>query len=204
MALSTKNGIVISLCALASLGVTYLMLEAHERERHAELQALEARLLARIDTALQAAAASAELREPSQPSAALALVAPAQATPDAAPEPALRIATQHAVPAAPTHPLLGAWRCAFRSGEYAYPPMACQVRRTGAGYTLEKTQGSQRIKGAMTLEGDARFVFSGLFFCPHGACDAQVHGVFTRKSREQWVGTLQGMESGDVVVTMTR
>jgi len=82
--------------------------------------------------------------------------------------------------------------------------MACAIRRSGQGYVLEKTQGSQRIKGALALDGDERMSFSGLFFCPQGACDAEVRGVFTRKSRDHWVGTLTGMEGGDVVVTMKR
>jgi hypothetical protein len=82
--------------------------------------------------------------------------------------------------------------------------MACEIRRKDGSYTLEKTQGSQRIKGKLVLEGDSRFVFSGLFFCPQGACDAKVKGLFRRRAIDSWVGVLNGMDSGDVVVTMTR
>jgi hypothetical protein len=82
--------------------------------------------------------------------------------------------------------------------------MACEIRRKDGGYTLEKTQGSQRIKGKLALEGESRFAFSGLFFCPHGACDAQVKGTFMRKAADRWIGVLNGIDSGGVVVTMTR
>jgi hypothetical protein len=110
-------------------------------------------------------------------------------------------------PSAPAHPLLGRWRCAFRSGEYAYPPMACEIARKDGRYTLEKTQGSQRIKGSLALEGDARFTFKGLFFCPHGACDTEVQGLFMRKAADRWTGVLNAKDGADfegVVVTMTR
>jgi hypothetical protein len=109
-----------------------------------------------------------------------------------------------ALPAAePSHPLLGAWRCSFRQQEFAYPPMACHIRRKDGGYFLEKTQGSQRIKGTITLQGDDRFLFSGLYFCPFGSCDAQTSGSFERKSRDHWVGKLR--EGGfETVVTLRR
>jgi hypothetical protein len=81
--------------------------------------------------------------------------------------------------------------------------MACEIRRKDGGFFLEKTQGSQRIKGTVTPKGEDRFDFEGLYFCPFGACDEKVRGSFERQSRDHWVGKLD--DGGyDTVVTLRR
>lgn len=204
--LSTRDGIVISLSGLIALAVGYFMHEAGRREQRAELQAMEARLLAKLEAPAAPALPAAPVAPPPAPAPSAPPIAPEPEQAIAAPEQAVAApeVTPEAPPSAPAHPLLGSWRCAFRSGEYSYPPMACEIRRKDGEYTLEKTQGSQRIKGKLALEGEERFKFSGLFFCPQGACDAEVKGNFTRRSRDHWVGTLTGMASEVIVVTLRR
>jgi hypothetical protein len=198
---TTRHSIAVGIVGLGAVAVAYLMTENGGFEQKAEREAMEARSLAKADAVTPQPASTAPVAAPAvgpiadEPAADPEVPAPEQSSPASA------SARQ---PSASDHPLLGSWRCAFRSGEYSYPPMACEIRRKDGGYTLEKTQGSQRIKGKLALEGDARFAFSGLFFCPQGACDAQVQGTFMRKATDSWIGVLNGMDSGGVVVTMTR
>jgi hypothetical protein len=189
-AFTTRHSITIGIVGLGAVAVAYLLTEPGGLEQKADVVAPKPAVTAPVALPVVA------------PVTVEPVVEPEASAPDpSSPAPVPALARQ---PSAPTHPLLGSWRCAFRSGEYSYPPMACEIRRKDGGYTLEKTQGSQRIKGKLALEGDARFAFSGLFFCPQGACDAQVQGTFMRKAADRWIGVLNGMDSGGVVVTMTR
>lgn len=87
-------------------------------------------------------------------------------------------------PRRPSDPLLGDIRCKFDD----YPPMRCTISKKGASYWLEKTQGSQRIRGTLTKEGEG-LVFQGEFFCPMGACTSSARASL-RKTDTGWAGTI--------------
>jgi hypothetical protein len=77
-------------------------------------------------------------------------------------------AAAHADPPA----LVGSYWCQVESGDVVYAPQRCSVRRTPAGALFfEKTGGSQRFSGVVLSQPSGGFRFSGLFFCPYGACD---------------------------------
>jgi len=98
-------------------------------------------------------------------------------------------------------PWLGAWRCKFDD----YPPMRCTVSKKGSGLWLEKTQGSQRIRGRLAKEGD-ELTFSGEFFCPMGACTGAVRATL-QKTGGGWTGTLLHDQDGtpmQTVLVLTR
>lgn len=99
------------------------------------------------------------------------------------------------VAARPSDPLLGDWRCTFDD----YPPMACTIRKRGAGFWLEKTQGSQRIRGKLARSGDD-LTFDGEFFCPMGDCTGRARATL-RKTARGWARTLQHDQHGDPLQT---
>ena len=116
---------------------------------------------------------------------ALAAIAAEAESADAGAAPAAAASTAPPKPKTPGHPLLGAWKCTFRSGKYTYAPMRCRITRRGGGYYIEKLQGSQRIRGTLSDKGDT-LVFKGRYHCPHGDCDGPAHGTF-RKQGKTWV-----------------
>jgi len=101
----------------------------------------------------------------------------------------------------PSVSLEGTWHCQLDD----YPPMRCEVTRTGERLWLEKTQGSQRIKGFLTLDKD-QLRFEGTFFCPLGDCTGKVHGYLqsTSSSRDSWSGILHSTQIGETKIRLTR
>lgn len=97
--------------------------------------------------------------------------------------------------ARPSEPVLGEWRCKFDD----YPPMACTIHKKGAGFWLEKTQGSQRIRGPLARSGDD-LTFDGEFFCPEGDCTGRARATL-RKTARGWAGTLLHDQHGDPLQT---
>ncbi len=88
----------------------------------------------------------------------------------------------------------GPYKCEFTDGDVKYPVFRCVIKAvaTAGGktrLTLEKTAGSQRLRGAVTPT-DQGFEFSGEFFCPHGDCTEQVQATFTRTGRNRYAGEL--------------
>lgn len=121
---------------------------------------------------------------------------PAKAAPEApaeevAPAPSVEQVVKDVVKTArPQHPLLGAWRCRFDD----YPPMSCTISKQGKKLRLEKTQGSQRIRG--TLEESANgLTFQGEFFCPIGACTSSATAQL-RKTDKGFAGTILHDQDG--------
>ncbi len=90
--------------------------------------------------------------------------------------------------------LLGQYACSFTQGDYSYKPFKCQITQVGNALQLEKTSGSQRIKGSIvqTAEG---FDFSGVFFCPWGDCTSAAKGSFQRLGPGRYRGVIS-TESG--------
>jgi hypothetical protein len=85
--------------------------------------------------------------------------------------------------------LIGNYACTFTQGGYTYDPFRCIIKKTGDQLQLEKTSGSQRIKGEIYLT-EKGFNFEGLFFCPYGDCDAAVSGEFKKLSEGQYQGPI--------------
>lgn len=92
--------------------------------------------------------------------------------------------------AQPQHPLLGAWRCRFDD----YPPMACTISRHGKILRLDKTQGSQRIRGTLEESADG-LTFQGEFFCPIGACTSSATAKLKRVDKG-FAGTILHDQDG--------
>lgn len=123
-------------------------------------------------------------------------LAAAKAAPDAAvekavPSPHAEETVQNVVKLArPQHPLLGAWRCRFDD----YPPMGCTISRRGKSLRLDKTQGSQRIRGTLQESADG-LTFQGEFFCPTGACTSSATAQL-RKTDNGFAGTILHDQDG--------
>ena len=86
---------------------------------------------------------------------------------------ALLMLVSAAVPARAEAPSLpGSYWCQVELGDIVYAPQRCSIRRTPAGALLfEKLGGSQRFSGVILPTPGGGFRFTGLFFCPYGACD---------------------------------
>jgi len=114
-----------------------------------------------------------------------------------------------AAPSQPGDDLLGSWACSFRALETntQYPPMSCEItRRTDSTLWLEKTSGSQRIRGTVTPTDDG-FRFSGSSYCPFGSGGGPVGGTFVRGASGALAGTVTGRGCGVPVrdrVVLTR
>jgi len=104
--------------------------------------------------------------------------------------------------------LVGAYRCAIRSGGFAYPPMPCRIAtkkaRDGSGRTLwfEKTGGSQRLRGWVAPKEDG-FEVDGEFWCPKGACTERVQARFVRVDGG-FDGRLDHGQGGPTTIEMRR
>lgn len=88
----------------------------------------------------------------------------------------------------------GPYKCEFTDGGERYPVFRCVIKAvaTAGGktrLTLEKTAGSQRLRGSVT-PSDSGFDFSGEFFCPHGDCTEQVQASFVRTGRNRYAAEL--------------
>lgn len=88
----------------------------------------------------------------------------------------------------------GVYKCEFTDGDVKYPVFRCVIKAvaTAGGknrLTLEKTAGSQRLRGAVTPSAKG-FDFSGEFFCPRGDCTEQVQASFVRTGRNRYAGEL--------------
>lgn len=88
--------------------------------------------------------------------------------------------------------------CSITSGEYEYPKMPCVIRQVNGRFMLAKLAGSQRFRGVVRKKGEG-FSFDGEFYCPYGDCTQEMHGEF----RPVGDGTLRGMFSNSIVVTLT-
>lgn len=109
---------------------------------------------------------------------------------------------------APPKDLVGNYTCAFTLIEgkdrYDYPAFPCVIRDQGGALTLEKTAGSQRIRGPITLNEDG-FDFDGTFFCPDGDCTTRSSGHFTVKAPGTFLGILhQDDQPGSEIVVDLR
>jgi hypothetical protein len=106
-----------------------------------------------------------------------------------------------AVPARAEAPsLVGNHWCQVEKDDIVYAPQRCSIRRTPAGALLfEKVGGSQRFSGVILAVPSGGFRFTGLFFCPYGACDELFESDFTPVE-----GGFRGRIPVDQVVTVTR
>jgi hypothetical protein len=95
---------------------------------------------------------------------------------------------------------VGAYACSFESDGYQYPPFPCAVSMHGRDTWLEKTGGSQRIRGTITAIGGG-FHFDGEYFCPWGDCTSKTSGDFHAAGVNTWEGRV-GSDGGDVVVRL--
>lgn len=66
------------------------------------------------------------------------------------------------------------WTCQISD----YDPQPCKLSRADGGWQLVKLLGSQRFAGSLAPRPDA-LAFDGQFFCPWGACDAEMKVEFT-------------------------
>jgi hypothetical protein len=96
--------------------------------------------------------------------------------------------------------LIGKYSCTFTQDDYTYSPFPCVISETAEGIQLEKTAGSQRIKGLVNITDDG-FDFSGTYFCPFGDCTSNATGHFekTDKGFKGTVITDDGASSNTVV-----
>src|SRR5690606_11209366 len=97
--------------------------------------------------------------------------------------------------------LVGSYWCQVEtSGNIVYAPQRCAIRQTRAGALLfEKYGGSQRFSGFVLPRPEGGFRFSGLFFCPQGACDELFMADFATVD-----GGFRGSLPGEQTVTVTR
>lgn len=106
----------------------------------------------------------------------------------------------------PAKNLLGSYLCTFKDGDVTYKAQPCKITRSKGedgqpALRFAKSGGSQRFDGLVTPTDDG-FAFTGKFFCPKGACDAQLDNVaFTGNRRDGFVGTLP-LQHGPVEVKM--
>lgn len=96
--------------------------------------------------------------------------------------------------------LIGKYSCTFTQDGYTYSPFPCVISQTEEGIQLEKTAGSQRIKGMINITEEG-FDFSGTYFCPFGDCTSDASGSFakTDKGFKGTVKTDDGASSNTVV-----
>jgi hypothetical protein len=96
--------------------------------------------------------------------------------------------------------LIGKYSCTFTQDGYTYSPFPCVISQTTEGIQLEKTAGSQRIKGLINITEEG-FDFSGTYFCPFGDCTSAASGSFakTDKGFKGTVKTDDGASSNTVV-----
>jgi hypothetical protein len=96
--------------------------------------------------------------------------------------------------------LIGKYSCTFTQDGYTYSPFPCVISPTTEGIQLEKTAGSQRIKGLINITEEG-FDFSGTYFCPFGDCTSDASGSFakTDKGFKGTVKTDDGASSNTVV-----
>ncbi len=105
--------------------------------------------------------------------------------------------------------LTGSYSCAFTLVEgkdrYDYPPFPCVIKDQGGVLTLEKTAGSQRIRGPITPNEDG-FDFDGTFFCPDGDCTSASSGHFTRIGPGVFRGEIRQVEQpgSEIVVDLRK
>lgn len=105
--------------------------------------------------------------------------------------------------------LTGNYTCAFTLVEgkdrYDYPAFPCVITARGVTLTLEKTAGSQRIRGPITPNEDG-FDFDGSFFCPDGDCTSASSGHFTRTGPGVFRGVIRQVEQpgSEIVVDLRR
>jgi hypothetical protein len=94
----------------------------------------------------------------------------------------------------------GTYACNFKSGGFQYADFACVVSQGADGrMTLEKVNGSQRIRGTVApFQGG--FDFNGTFFCPYGSCTENSSARFIEQNGT-FVGSLSH-SSGAIVVTL--
>lgn len=88
----------------------------------------------------------------------------------------------------------GPYKCEFTDGDVKYPVFRCVIKAVATAdgktrLTLEKTAGSQRLRGSVAPTSDG-FDFSGEFFCPRGDCTEQVKATFRRTGRNRYAGEL--------------
>ena len=80
------------------------------------------------------------------------------------------------------------WSCQISD----YDPQPCRLQQTEGGWELRKLLGSQRFAGTLMHDGSG-FQFTGRFFCPWGACDADMSVRFD-PSDGGYVGRFEGDE----------
>ena len=82
-----------------------------------------------------------------------------------------------------TREMLGEYSCSFTLDQgkerIEYPSFLCVIKGKKNSLQLDKTSGSQRIRGAITIT-EAGFSFEGTFFCPYGDCQSRAFGDFIR------------------------
>lgn len=104
----------------------------------------------------------------------------------------------------PVAALPGKYKCSFATSSagltFKYPDFACVIRKDGGHLELEKLSGSQRIRGKISPTANG-FLFSGLYFCPYGDCDADVAGEFKRVDKGAFRGVIQNRnDPADVTI----
>lgn len=117
------------------------------------------------------------------------------------------VAADKSKTADPAKALAGSYLCTFKDGDVTYKAQPCKITRSKdaegqPALRFAKSGGSQRFDGLITPT-DGGFTLTGKFFCPRGACDAQLDAVaFTGNRRDGFVGTLP-LQHGPVEVKVT-
>lgn len=124
------------------------------------------------------------------------------------PEAPAQPAAEPVTVAQPGDELVGNYGCSFQTVDDGtqYPPMSCVIsRRPSGGLWLEKTSGSQRIRGTVILTASG-FRFSGSRYCPFGTCNSPASGTFTRRGETSLAGvvTYGPSQGGGDRVVLTR
>ncbi|MCE9579811.1 MAG: DUF4893 domain-containing protein [Deltaproteobacteria bacterium] len=89
----------------------------------------------------------------------------------------------------------GDYACTMTSGEYSYQPYLCRVATTDGVTRLVKLEGSQRVRGSVTFDGDGAAHFHGEFYCNGGGCNRPVEAVFAPSGDRAWAGSIGGEDS---------
>lgn len=98
--------------------------------------------------------------------------------------------------------LTGKYSCTFTQDDYTYSPFPCVISQTAEGIQLEKTAGSQRIKGLVNITEEG-FDFSGTYFCPFGDCTSNATGSFA-KTEKGFNGTVKTDDGAATVVELIK
>lgn len=100
--------------------------------------------------------------------------------------------------------LFGKYSCTFTQDDYTYSPFPCVISQTAEGIKLEKTAGSQRIKGLINIT-ESGFDFTGTYFCPFGDCTSNATGSFA-KTEKGFKGTVKTDDnaSTDTIVNLIK